>query len=732
MMDDLEIPHVRADSLEAAMACVGYQHGLDRAWQMELFRLTYKGRSAEWQGYKGVRSDVFMRLLDFENRARRIAGELKPKNLRLLEAYALGASRGMKESWNKVPEFQTEYFPRPSQPEPWKPEDSIGVFLLQSLSQTQRSFTNDLEEETWKKEQGEGAQALFSDSGLPWENWIMPVPAVESDHAEAEQDARLPDGVVKNELLEWAEHRGFEGTGSNNWVVAPSRSASGKAWLLNDPHLDLKTPPFWYWIHFQAPGAESMGASLPGTPVIASGLNQKVAWGLTNAYMDTADVVEVPKEKVSELEEIRPTIWVRWWKINFPIFWKTFQRTAQGLPVLPIDTGRDSVYVVRWSGLHLKGKHLDPLFDVAGVKSAAELDQLLSEVGLPSWNYVFADVDGNVGYRTMGLIPRRTRKTDFGVQTWKEGESLDFDSFLSPQEQPHAFNPERGWLATANNSQWPANRGPGGLYDGRSHYLSMRGYRIAELLEKEPKHTQGTLQAIQCDVQAVDARFIAPLLVEKMEAVEDLRVQAVMGLLSSWDYQADRKCVACGIYRRWMNHAIDGQGIDERAFWRGLQMKEDSAPEWAKVAQLKEVLQEALNDLGLRTPDEIRNPQQRWENWIRIAFDHLSGIESFSPTALTGIGDAHTVNPGIADWGEREGKSAFWQRAGASQRVVVELTRPPTVHAMLAGSNRRVGPGVVSADARQPWSRWAGCEYAKWNFPMDWSSSRSLAESIQF
>lgn len=733
-IDNQEIPHLKAESINPAMACLGYQHGLDRAWQMEFFRMTLQGRVAEWVGYRGVRSDVMVRLLDLRARARRLTSELDSDHRRTLEAYAEGASRGMREAWATVPEFQTGLFTHEREPEAWKPEDTVGIFLLQALSQTQRSFTHDLEEETWKKEQGALADAFFSPNGVPWDTWIMPVPAPAAPPAETSVPNRgLPSGVAQTELREWAMHRGWEGTGSNNWVVAPSNSATGKAWMLNDPHLDLKTPPFWYWVNFRAGNADVMGASLPGTPIVASGLNRQVAWGLTNAYMDTGDVLEVPRARLGKTQSLRPTLWFRWWKFQIPIFWKTFERTAEGLPILPIETGNDSAYVVRWSGLHLRGSQLDPLFKVWEAGSAREVDRILGDLGLPSWNYVFADVEGNIGYRTMGLLPRRFRKPDFGVQKIADAEPIDFTEFLSADEQPHALNPERGWIVTANNRQWPADAGPKGLYDGHAHYLSMRAFRISELLGKTAKHDQASLQAVQCDVQAVDARFFVPKLIERLKDNSDPMVQAVLPLLREWDWQAGPDCRVCVIFRRWMNYAIEVPNLDERAFWRALQMNEADAPAWAKSFELVAALRAALKDLGIATPEGVAAIAP-WRDWLRIAFDHMSGLSELSSKHLPGIGDEHTVTPGVADWEERQGKFRFWHRVGASQRLMVQLTNPPTVRAILAGSNRRVGPNAVTESEQDPWKKWTTCQYDQRVYPVDWMSSEvsAASEILQF
>ncbi len=736
-VDEQEVVHLKSRDQRSLFACLGYYHGKQRAWQMEFFRKALRGESAEWVGQKGIRGDVLMRLLDLPGRAEGLARNLQSDHLRVLEAYSRGATRGMAEAWREgIPEFESGYLNHDAEPRAWTPADSIAVFLMQSLSQTQRGFLVDLEESEWAKKFGDAAPALFSGEGLPWSaSILLPEEVNAADHARSQPGplerghSALPEGVA---ALSRDFRSPVESAGSNNWVLGPSRSNTDHAWIANDPHLDLRTPPFWFWVHVTADvgGIDAIGASLPGFPVIASGLNRQVAWGVTNSYMDTADLVEVPRSRLERTQVLHPTIWVRWWKFRVPIFWKTFERTEQGLPILPLGTGRDSAIVLRWSGLHVGAQDIDPIFDILGVRSAHEMDEALSRVGVPSWNYVFADVKGNIGYRTIGKVPRREMPPVFGVEVSEPGQSIDFETFLSADELPHLFNPKRGWVATANHEQWPKGRGPRGLRDGRVHSLSFRGFRIAELLAQREQHDFTSLKEIQCDVQAVDARFLVPKILAKKEllvreAGADDRVRMFLELLGRWDFEADGACRLCAVYRRWIDRVMNEAGIDERALYRRL--SEEARVEVVSWRDLATKLSEVLTELGVQKLDsEASLPL--WRDILRISFDHLSGILSFSPTSLGGFGDKHSVNPGVADWDEGGTLPRFRHRSGASHRLIVELSDPPAVYAQLAGSNLRVGPGAVDAAAASPWSAWGSCAYQRRRFPLDWTDPKVLSE----
>ena len=146
--------------------------------------------------------------------------------------------------------------------------------------------------------------------------------------------------------------------------------------------------------------------------------------------------------------------------------------------------------------------------------SVNEVDRALADMPLPSFNYVFSDTSGGIGYRVVGLVPKEEGSIPFGyrkealkdMQAWK---------FLTPEEMPHLLNPSRGFVVTANNRPWPAD---GGVNGGRSFEQGLRAFRIEELLTKNHEHRMETLAAIQCDSQALEARFLLPRLLAFLAA----------------------------------------------------------------------------------------------------------------------------------------------------------------------------------------------------------------------
>ncbi|MCY4524166.1 MAG: penicillin acylase family protein, partial [Halobacteriovoraceae bacterium] len=440
--DDGEINHLKGEKKWDVFACMGYIHARDRAFQMEYFRRIAQGKMAEVLGYGFIRSDFFLRLLDLTSHAQRLYDEMDDEDKKWLDSYAAGVNRGFIAGVSDSYQFKELGIV----PAPWKPQDSILLFLLQAFDQTRKSFFNEITESGMlEKYSGD----IYTTA--PWQTTILkkgeyPVRKRISQKTTLKKD--LP------QILDYLGDLTEFSMGSNNWVVAPRRSKSQNAWFANDPHLKITHPPFWYWIHLTGKGWEAMGASVPGLPTIPGGFNGKLAWGLTNAYVDVADVALIDEKELKDVETLRPVIYFKFWGVKLPFFFKSFRRTKEGYPVLPVEAKKDHAYVLKWSGFFLKGPDLPPLYRILKAKNAKEMDDMLAKVGLPTWNYVFADTRGKIGYRAIGKLPFREGDVPPGV---KEQKLADFSKpfrFFKKDEAPHILNPSRGYIATANNRQW--------------------------------------------------------------------------------------------------------------------------------------------------------------------------------------------------------------------------------------------------------------------------------------
>ncbi len=672
--DQIGVTHQKVKNLDEYYYCFGFHHAQDRAWQMDYFRRLAKGRNAELYGYDSLKSDLMMRLLDLPHLAKRLLSELPRQERSWLEFYANGVNEGFKDG-KKAKEFLDLKI----NPEVWTAEDSILVLLLQSFDQTRKTFFRDYEEEKSKELWKDKAAELFEEEGVPWFNTIL-------------KEGEYPKGHVKNKTTSnskplphlWANFPEVFGkeSGSNNWVIHKSKSKEGFAMLANDPHLDLKTPLFWYWLHLESPEANVLGASLPGVPLIVSGTNGRVAWGLTNAYINTADAVFIKDFPKDHLVSFRPKVDVKIGFFHLPFFFKKFEKTKEGYPVLPLELEKNEKIILRWTGFQLKGPQLSSMFQLKKAQTVEEMDQYLQKVGVPAWNFVFADKKGDIGYRVVGEIFREDHKDEFGI-SYESLVEFKGKKLLHPLERPHVLKPKRGYVYTANNRHWPSDSR---YFGGRGYTQSFRGYRIDELLDRE-EHDVGTFKNIQCDRQAVDARFFIPLLLNHVVSPE----------LKGWNFSTHDQSVAPSLYRRWMDLLLEGWQVNENGLYRLLKNLDEAKKK--EMASFYNVAKE-----------QVQN--KTWGNFHRLSFDHLSRNKNwkFSPE-IPGIGDNHSVDPGSSKWNPE--KQIYEQFSGASMRMIVVLKETPEVHLALPGYNRKYTESQTSIPA---WEEWRNCQYSKINW----------------
>ncbi|WPU64845.1 penicillin acylase family protein [Peredibacter starrii] len=663
---DLNIPHQKVQNQDEAAYCFGFHHAHDRAWEMDYFRRVGQGRNSEVLGFSQLRSDLMMRLLNLEELANKLWSEFPADRKRLLELYAEGANAGFIEG-KRAKEFQDKGY----EPEPWKPEHTVLILLLQSFDQTRKTFFRDYEEEKVKAKWGNLTEELFDEDHMPWESTILK----EGEYLKKET-SKTTSTTHQNVKL-WAEFPSVFGveSGSNNWAISAKKSKTGHAILANDPHLDLKTPMFWYWIKLETPEGKVMGASVPGVPVIVSGTNGKVAWGLTNSYLNAADVFFAKDAKDSDVETIRPTVWIKIWFFKVPFMFKSFERLKTGQRILPLETDSDKKLVLRWSGFSLKPEEIFPMFDLYKVNNVDEMNGLLTQIGLPSWNFVFADAKGNIGYHLIGKTYLDRSKNPYGISERTLAE-IQNEEFLPVENRPQVLRPKREYVYSANNRHWPSDAA---FYGGRGYSYSFRGYRIEEMLKdhEDPE----AFKKIQCDRKVVDARFFLPKIQKYLNADE----------FRNWDMLATNDSKVLPLYRRLLDLTFEKWEVNEYALFKLLDDLDEK-----QILEFKTLFEMAKNDISNRS----------WSEVLRLGFAHMSKNESwvFSPE-LPGVGDSHSVDPGTAKW--NEDRKVFEQYSGASMRMIIEMTEAPKIQLVLPGLNR----DYTSSPETSPWESWRSCQY---------------------
>ena len=623
------IPHIIANSEHDVIFMQGYLHAQDRFFQMDASRRQGSGTLAELLGAPALASDVQLRTFGLRRAAERSLPALSSETQAGLQAYADGVNFFL-NSQPLPPEYTVLEI---TQAEPWVPLDSIVVAKLIAFG---LSFDLDIgNTEALLNYQGFGDALGFDGTALFFEDLFRTQPfdpaatipdslaaAVPSKpkktktnnqekahkaalserrSAAASPPARRADPAtmklvedyidrVKDiPMLENALRSRDKPQGSNEWAVAPSRSASGKALLANDPHLALNTPATWYQNHLRArpAGIDVVGSSFPGIPYVVLGQNRRIAWGATVHPMDVTDtfleqvvpdpsspsglstlymgtpepLIPVPEsfsynvvgDGVPNNTELAPPG-------STPPFTLIAPRRNNG-PIISIDMGTGAALSVQYTGFS-PTRELDAFRDFNFAKNLNDFKNGLQFFDFGSQNFSYIDVRGNIAYFTSAEMPiREDLQAGFidGVPPYLIRNGQGGNEWLpvtNPQphqavayeilpfdEMPKLVNPVSGYFINANNDPTGNTRDnnafnemrPGGgiFYLNPGYAIGTRAGRITQAFEE--RLTKGSLsvkdmQEIQADVILLDAQVFTPLI---LEAFNDAKSDTANPLLAA-------------------------------------------------------------------------------------------------------------------------------------------------------------------------------------------------------
>jgi penicillin G amidase len=505
--DGLGVPTIRASNRLDAARALGFLHGQERFFQMDLMRRKAAGELSELFGVVALDVDKEIRVHRLRDVARRTLASATPRDRAILEAYAAGVNAGL----SALGEPPFEYLLIPQRPAPWTAEDSVLVPLAMFIElhnpDGQRELSLGVIHDVLPLPLAE----FLTQSGTEWDAPLvgepmatLPIPGPEVFDLRKEKTPPRP--------LPWsgfAEQR--QPRGSNNWAVAGTHTADGRAWLANDMHLGIAVPNTWYKAAMVLPHAGSTrrvdGITLPGVPAFVVGSTGRIAWGFTNSYVNWHDLVIVetdPKDpevyrtpqgprrfehhqeviRIARAEpvtlEVRGTVWG-------PIL---FDKDHRGRPL-----------AFAWTAHHPDAVNVG-ILDLEMAKNIDEAIAIAHRAGIPPQNFVVADADGRIAWTIIGKIPKRVGPPDEipgEIPTsWADG-TRGWDGWLA--EVPKVVDPPSGRVWTANTR---VVEGPELARVGDSGYwLGARARQIRDGLLALDKAKPEDLLAIQLDDRAL-------------------------------------------------------------------------------------------------------------------------------------------------------------------------------------------------------------------------------------
>lgn len=677
------IPRIFAKNDRDAIFGQGYVSAYLRLFQMDISTRATIGRLSEIMGNRTLEFDLDQRRKGLHEAANRIADKWMndPEIAPYLQAYLDGINTRIKELTPGG--YPLEYKLIDAIPEPWDAVRLASFYL--AMSETLARTAHDLPLSNARLIIGHEAFDLLYPDRNPKDSPVYPYHYVDSIKVEATTDSILQESGLSKALwgYDHFQEASTPGVGSNNWALAPSKTASGHAILANDPHLALTLPSIWLEMQISTPGNTAYGVAFTSMPGIAIGFNQDIAWGFTNGGQDVLDWYEIHwtdagkttylldgKEVKAKLRE--EIILVK----GMPEPVRDTLRMTHWGPVPQLKDGKPNPNLaMHW----LPSQDLDPKMAniFMGVQNALNLETWRTQIqsfDAPMQNAIYADKRGNIGLKLMGKMPLRSQGSGRFVYDGQLSENA-WIGFVPGHEVPESINPGRGFVSSCNqHSTYPSFP-----YAYTGIFEDWRGRYANDQLAKMEGATIQDMIALQNDVtslRAKEGKDVFLKLLNRSKLNEKEASHAV--LIDQWGGNYEPNLEAPVLFELWID-AIDTIAWDELYVykdslpveipekWRLINLLE-SYPQlsWWDIQatpikeEATEVVTIAFKRAIARHESLKQEAKQTWGTFKNTTIRHIARIDAFSATDLNLGGHKSALN-------------AISETNGPSWRFIVEL-----------------------------------------------------------
>lgn len=719
--EDNLIPHIFSENEHDLYFAQGYITASHRLWQMEFMTYVAAGRISEILGEQAVQFDRRQRrkglMYGAENSLKAL--EENKDQLELLNAYADGVNSYIDRL--DFADLPIEYKLMDYSPEKWQPIKSL--LLLKYMADDLSGSDSDLENTNAVQLLGRDRfNFLFPD--LPDD--IEPIIPRDHEWDFEPLEVTRPDEIKIPETINSARSSVDNGgKGSNNWAVHGSKTNSGRPILCNDPHLGFSMPSIWFAQQLKAPDVNVYGVTIPGIPGAVLGFNDSLAWGLTNAPRDVRDWYHITFKDKERADYLYDGKWLKTQKRIETIEVRdaepvidTVIYTHYGPVVYDRSFKEDTTlvnYSLRWTA-HLPSREILALYQINRAKNLDDMKSALFYLESPPQNVAVATRMGDVGLFVAGKFPL---KWDEQGKFLMDGSdpAYEWQGFIPDEQEAFVFNPERGFVSSANQHPFTADY-PYYYYNNTAQHF--RNRRINNKLNTLTNITTEEMMNLQTDNYHMIAAQALPVMLDSLDETRlTTRQQEFAGTLRSWDFMASPELTAPSFFEAWWEKL-------ETLLWDEFQREDmalDMPDEYITVKILNRFPEDSVFDI-VDTPEketyndiilqsfiaandsidawieENNNEEPLWYKFRNTQIMHLARLKPFSFLEVPIGGNKHIVN-------------ANWATGGVSWRMIVELKDDIEAYGIYPGGQSG-NPGNPAYDSFI--DQWANGQYLKINF----------------
>jgi len=562
--DGQGVPRILAANSLDAIRALGFLHGQERFFQMDLLRRRSAGELSALFGAAAIDADRRVRLHRLRTRAKANVASADETSRRELMAYAEGVNAGIEGTGRPL-----EYILMRVQPEPWSAEDSVLAVYTMYLNLQDENGRLDSARGLMRDMLPPAVVDFLLPRGSEWDAPLVgdafetpPIPGPEQWDLRA---AAAAAWIPRERKDEDESAEALRLVGSNNWAVSGRLTSDGRALVANDMHLGLGLPNIWYRASIQWNGIDGTarrvtGVTLPGVMGVVAGSSDTVAWGFTNSQGDWTDLVEVEFVQGSDTHYRTPR-----GDTEVEIFEETIvvadgedqtlevRETIWG-PLVDVDH-RGTPRAVRWIAHDTDGVNMS-LVKLAEAASLEDAFRLAHRSGIPAQNFVAAGADGRIGWTLVGPMPNRVGYDGRFPVSWADG-TMGWDGRVADADVPQILDPPSGLLWTANNRTMDGvgmqRIGDGGWAGGA------RAKQIRDGLMDLESATPEDMLALQLDDRALFLErwknLLMELLVNQTNLLTDPRLEELQRQLeTTWTGHASIDSVAYRMVRAWRGY----------------------------------------------------------------------------------------------------------------------------------------------------------------------------------